>query len=215
MAAEVKVATVCFQHSPEGTSPYLNIDGRPQSKNENSDFNFRAVDCCKKAEQILRKKCWKITFLNSATDGVSSDATFVRKALSNYLLGICSYSGHNDTNHNCKSARGQLIGAGSSKATTIGLYIIDPGLLKKANIASELWRVVDFASDLLVLRLCSPKTCISILNLEGQDFRTQVVTCKTLFWTRIHLFAVNTKSLKVTAREKVFMLWSSCNSFSI
>lgn len=86
MAAEVKVATVCFQHTPEGTSPYLNIDARPQSKNENSNFNFRTVDCCKKAEQILRKKGLKVAFLNSATDGVSSDATFVRKILSTSLV---------------------------------------------------------------------------------------------------------------------------------
>lgn len=38
LASEIKVVVLTFQQTPPGMSPYLVLVGRPQSKNENTDW---------------------------------------------------------------------------------------------------------------------------------------------------------------------------------
>ena len=79
---------------------------------------------------------------------------------------------------------------------------------KESGINQELWRVKDWADDLLVLKLCSGDTAARILSLKGaQDETSQVVTCLALFFNRVHLVAINCKDV-ISAKQSVEMLWS-------
>jgi hypothetical protein len=207
-AYEVKVVTVCYQHMyKKGISPFLSLIARPQTKNESSDFNKRASKIMEKAEEILREKGYCFSYLSSANDGVSCDGEFVQKGLLEFLAGDTNYSTHTDTNHNVKNYRYQgIIGGNSVK--TIGNHVIDTGLLKKIAIPNELYRIKDFASDSLVLRLNSADTVSKILMLENQDAESQITLSLALYFNRVHLFAVNCKRT-LRASERVTMLWSS------
>ena len=66
----------------------------------------------------------------------------------------------------------------------------------------------DFASDLNVLKLASGKSVFTILSLLPADPVSNKATCITLFFMRMHLFAVNNNGI-VTAKTRVFLLWSS------
>ena len=77
-----------------------------------------------------------------------------------------------------------------------------------AEIEQELWRVKDFALDLNILKLASAKTVFAILSFLPADPVSNKATCITLFFMRMHLFAVNNNVI-VTAKTRVFLLWSS------
>ena len=51
--------------------------------------------------------------------------------LSYFLRVKLNYADHTDTNHNTKSSRYQLVIRGKN-AKTVGIYLVDSGLLKKA-----------------------------------------------------------------------------------
>ena len=92
---------------------------------------------------------------------------------------------------------------------TIGSCLIDTGMVKASGIKQELWRVKDWADDLIVLKLYSSETVFEILKLKGpQDLRTIAITCLTLFFQCVHLVAVNCKD-KLKASERVTMIWHS------
>jgi hypothetical protein len=73
-----------------------------------------------------------------------------------YIDGKINYVSLPDTNHNVKNFRYQLIG-GSSPAST-GAYVFDPALIHLSKVNQKLWRVEDFASDAVVLKLASVDT---------------------------------------------------------
>ena len=206
-ASEVKVGTMVFQNEKPGTSPYKQLMARPQTKNENSDFNEVCCEAVVKAEKILRAKGYNFSFAGSANDGVSCDSNFVRMGIENFLDGKKDYLCVTDTNHNVKNARYQAI-IGGNAVKTIGNCLIDTGMLKLLGINQELYIVKDFASDKSVLELNSSNTVAKILGLEGQDTATQLTLALNLFFMRVHLFAVNCKG-KLQPRERVTMLWSS------
>jgi hypothetical protein len=66
-----------------------------------------------------------------------------------------------------KNSRYQLIG-GSSLAS-IGAYVFDPALIHLAKVNQKLWRVEDFASDAVLLKLASIDTIQKLHNLALQD----------------------------------------------
>eukprot|EP00978_Attheya_sp_CCMP212_P019618 scaffold55228_cov62-Attheya_sp.AAC.11 len=68
--------------------------------------------------------------------------------ISSFHEGKSNILGLGDPNHNAKNSRYQMIG-GSWATTTI----MDPWILKSPGVPQELWRIQDYASDLLVLRL--------------------------------------------------------------
>ena len=160
------------------------------------------------SEKKLRELGYHFSYLSSANDGVSCDSRFCRDGLLSFLTGKVSHTAHTDTNHNAKNGRYQILIGGNS-VKTIGIYMIDTGMIKKCGIPNEEWRVKDFASDRLVLNLCSARTALAMLNLPGQEQESQVVLALTLFFKRVHLFSINAKGNIVTARERVVMLWSS------
>ena len=53
------------------------------------------------------------------------------KCVDFFLRGEINYTDHTDTNHNTKSSRYQLVIRGKN-AKTVGIYLVDSGLLKKA-----------------------------------------------------------------------------------
>ena len=127
--------------------------------------------------------------------------------LRSFLRGEISHSAHTDTNHNMKNGRYQYIIGGNS-VKTIGKTLIDTGLLKSAGVSQDLWRVKDFASDLLVLKLASANTVGMVLSVACADYKAAFALATTLFFVRVHLFAVNSKGA-INAQERVVMLWSS------
>jgi hypothetical protein len=72
-----------------------------------------------------------------------------------------------DTYHNVKNSRYQLIG-GSSPAS-IGANVFDPALICLTKVDQKLWRVEDFASNAVVLKLASVDTIQKLHNLALQD----------------------------------------------
>ena len=206
-AAKTKIATVSYQWTKKGMTPYLQLGARPQTKNENSSFNFDVVKALEIAEKTLRSEGYKFSFLCSANDGVSCDSTFVSKHLIEFLQGKRDNSYHTDTNHNVKSSRYQLV-LGGNAVKCIGIYLIDCGLLKDAGISQDIFRPKDFASDLLVLMLCSDKTVNKILEHTCVDTHSQITLALTLFFMRAHLTTINMKG-KLKPNERISMLWSS------
>jgi hypothetical protein len=208
-AAEIKNGTLSFQTMRKpGLNPYLQLMARPQTKNEPSSFNDDFSAALKKAESLLREEGWNVSFIGTANDGVSCDSQFVNRSLLNFLRGRQSHSSHTDTNHNVKNSRYQLV-IGGNTPSIIGPYVVDPGLLKKADIPNDLYRVKDFACDLLVLRLTSAETMEQILKVPNQDVKTALILCLVLYFMRAHLFAVNASEDALAASQRVFMLWTS------
>ena len=72
------------------------------------------------------------------------------------------------------------------------------------KIAQDLWRMKDYASDLLVLKLASLETVTAVLSLPlCHDPNSVQALCVTLLFMRTHLFAaksvgvVDTKTIGV------------------
>ena len=86
--------------------------------------------------------------------------------------------------------------------------MIDSGMIVVSLTSNKLFEVKDFACDRLVLDLCSADTVSKILNLEDEDPVTNITLCLTLYFMRVHLFAVNCKG-QLSANERIVMLWSS------
>ena len=64
-------------------------------------------------------------------------------ALTVFPRGEQKYTAHTDTNHNTNSSRYQLV-VGGSNNKTIGVYLFDSILLKKSEIAHDLFSPADF-----------------------------------------------------------------------
>ncbi len=113
-----------------------------------------------------------------------------------YLDGKINYVALPDTNHNVKNSRYQLIG-GSSPAS-IGAYVFDPALIRLAKVNQKLWRVQDFASNAVVLKLASVDTIQKLHNLALQDrincdVGNHAVTVILLLFMRLRAYAVNSR----------------------
>ena len=100
----------------------------------------------------------------------------------------------NDPNHNVKNFRYQGI-IGGNKVKTVGLTLIDAGLLTLAAITKELVYIKDFAPNLLVLCLVSPERLKGVMELLVSDIKSVCVTCVTLLFMRTHLYGVNSKEI--------------------
>eukprot|EP00957_Ditylum_brightwellii_P157640 11998155-Ditylum_brightwellii.AAC.1 len=96
---------------------------------------------------------------------------------------------------------------GGSWATVMGFYVLDPWLLKIAGMSQELWRVKDYESDLLILRLSSAKTMEWFNQLENVWLGSRAVLNTILYFTTLCLCRVNAK--KLGFREQVMYLWAT------
>jgi len=97
-----------------------------------------------------------------------------------------------------KNSRYHVLG-GSSPAS-IGAYVFDPALIRLAKVNQKLWRLEDFASDALLLKLASADTILKLHNLALQDrmncdVGNHAVTVISLVFVRLRAFAVNSRML--------------------
>jgi hypothetical protein len=207
-AQEIKVVVVAVQRAPIGTCPYFILAARPQTKNAASDFNDKVISTCVTHCETQKRG----RLLNFAVDGVSVESKSVWTTTCMFLAGKANYLGTTDTNHNMKSVRYQIIGG--SCLGVCGNHPLDAGFLRLAKVPVELWRVSDYASDLLVLRLTAAKTIGSLADLLPlpnaallQDSMAVAVLALQLYFMRLHLYAVNSKELNATSR--VTFMWAT------
>ena len=132
-ADEVKVCVVSLQNAKLGFSPWKILCGRPQSVNEDNNFN---EDITKIVEDFCEANKTRVRLASTANDGVSVDAKFVWRRLLMFLDGSRDSLAMTDPNHNAKNMRYQLFGGNS--VVFVGNTAIDPGLLLSASIPKEL-----------------------------------------------------------------------------
>eukprot|EP00957_Ditylum_brightwellii_P106051 8089272-Ditylum_brightwellii.AAC.1 len=70
---------------------------------------------------------------------------------------------------------------------------MDPQLLVLAGVPVKLWRVKDWVSDNLVLKLALSTTVESLVTLHEEEDASIAVLCMTLYFMRLKLLAVNAK----------------------
>merc|ERR1712176_1568149 len=72
----------------------------------------------------------------------------------------------------------------------------------------EIWRGKDWASDRVVLKLCSLNTVRKLVPLAQIEEKGSVAALiGTLYFIRLHLYAVNAKNVPFNVR--IIGLWSS------
>ena len=91
------------------------------------------------------------------------DAKWIKTQLVRFLEGKQSFVGLVDTLHNGKNLRYLIIGG--SCVVVLGNYVIDPEMLRLADVPKDIWRVKDWACDRVVLELCSLNTGMSSILL--------------------------------------------------
>eukprot|EP00918_Siedleckia_nematoides_P032584 GHVU01070779.1.p1 GENE.GHVU01070779.1~~GHVU01070779.1.p1 ORF type:complete len:762 (+),score=80.80 GHVU01070779.1:258-2543(+) len=196
LADEVKCFLVTSQDVVQCFSPVTMVAARPQSTNERDDaYNGRVVDAVVRSSHL--------NLVSVAADGLSAESLFIRDGLVDFMLGNTNYVFMVDPNHVAKAYRSQIVLG--SRSLTMGDSVIDPGLLMVAGVNSDLYRVQDFTSDLLVLQLCSGNTLQQLLSIQAsEDVSSIVVTGLTLFFLRVFLIAVNSK---VDVLDRPYFLW--------
>lgn len=110
-----------------------------------------------------------------------------------------------DNKHNNKNARGQVV-TGTSPSS-IGSFVLDPWHLKMAGVAQELYRIEDWASDTVVLRLCSPLTVTKLINAGFDDVGNLSVLVVTLMFIRLRNYSVNASDLNW--KDRCMYQWCS------
>ena len=108
-----------------------------------------------------------------------------------------------DTNHNIKNARYQYLG-GSSPAS-FGCHVFDPYLIMKVGVPKEVYRVIDYASDALPMRLASFATLTQMINKNYKDVGNCAVPTVSLAFMRLRSYAVNGRN--INWKERSIYTW--------
>lgn len=152
--------------------------------------------------------------LNESTDGVSCDVENNKCLNINYLEGKSNTLALPDNKHNNKNARGQVV-TGTSPCS-LGSYVLDPWMLKLAEVVREHYRIEDWASDTVVERLCSSDTIVKLLNALQEKKFDDVGNCGvlvvTLLFIRLCNYSVNAKN--VNWKDRCMYQWCSLLWFS-
>lgn len=196
-AKELKIAVVAIQNPGIGYSPYFVLAAQPQSINMQSDFNKRIIAVV----SHLCKCEGAASLVSVAAAGVRCDAKFIEGELISFLQGKSNHVALVDTNHNGKNFRYQ--GIGGSCVAIMGNCVMDPALLYLSGVATELQRVKDWESDLVLLRLASENTA-KVATLVSEDAGSVSALCVALYFLRLRLFAVNAK--KALHRDRICFL---------
>lgn len=199
-ADEVKVAVLTLQKRKQGKPCFVTLAGQPQTLNMNSSFN----DVITKLVLEKAKHSRKIDLASVAADGVGCDNHWIMQQLIDYMEGKTRHVGIVDPNHNAKNGRYQYFGGSSS--SWMGKYILDPELLRIAHVPKLLWRIKDFASDLLVLKLASYETVNKQCSLVNEDAGCIGIICATLYFMRARLCSVNSKTMGY--RDRMILMWT-------
>ena len=129
----------------------------------------------------------------------------------NFLEGKSSTVAMIDPNHVGKAIRSQLVLGGSF--TTIGDTCFDVGLLQLAGVQQNLYQVDDFASDAVVLELCSTANIAKIEKIAAhEDQDSLLATITSLLFLR--LFIVVSSSSIIPKRQGIAILWASMLYFT-
>lgn len=131
--------------------------------------------------------------LNISTDGVACDVENNLNMNLEYLYGERNTNALTDNKHNNKNARGQMV-TGSSPSS-LGSYVLDPWHLKQAGVTRELYVIQDWASDVIVSRLCSASTIQRLLSTDFQDVGNLAVLVANLTFIRLRNYSVNARDL--------------------
>eukprot|EP00918_Siedleckia_nematoides_P105958 GHVU01231286.1.p1 GENE.GHVU01231286.1~~GHVU01231286.1.p1 ORF type:complete len:750 (-),score=74.81 GHVU01231286.1:231-2339(-) len=196
LASEVKCFLLATQNVVSGLSPVRMVAARPQTANQPSvEYNRMVVNAAKNSEHMH--------LVSVAADGLSADSNFIREGLMDFMMGLDNCVYFVDPNHAAKAARSQVV-LGSS-IITMGNALVDPGLLLVAGVKKELYQVADYASDGLVLQLCSSDTLDKLKGIaDSEDASSVSATALTLFFIRIFLVSVNSK---LPVLDRPCMLW--------
>ena len=65
----------------------------------------------------------------------------------------------------------------------------------EAGVEVEVFRVKDWASDTVVLRAISLKTCVKIMNAPVRDEHTRTTLLVSLLFPRLHIASIQVKSV--------------------
>jgi hypothetical protein len=203
-ASEIKVCVLSFQCTPPGTTPYYTLVGRPQTINEQSIFGSKVVKACLRATI----EDGNAILLNTTTDGVSTEVQWNLLVMLDYINGKINYVSLPDNNHNVKNSRYQFIGG--SSLVSIGAYVFDPALIRLSKVNQKLWRVEDFASNAVVLKLASVDTIqkLHMLALQDRincDVGNHAVTVISHLFLRLWVYAVNSRM--VPWRDQAVYSW--------
>ena len=114
------------------------------------------------------------------------------QTLLDYLGGLVNVCAMPDPNHDTKGCQFQMFGG--SCVAIIGHYAVDPLLLQEAGVAKELYHPQDYASDAVMLYLCSHKTLTKLIKSDFADTGNVAVMILSLLMMRMWLFAVNLRS---------------------
>jgi len=118
-----------------------------------------------------------------------------------------------DCNHAAKNMRSQLV-LGST-IVMAGEALFDVSILRIAGVSPELYKVNDYTSDIVVLKLCESDTIHKLIQLMengGEDPLNVAFMAMSLYFLRMFLCVFNT--VDITAEARVTMLWSSLMWFS-
>ena len=201
LAAEVKIAVVSFQTAAAGTCPYFALVGLPQTINESNDFGATVLEACTTAA----KNDGNAVLLNESTDGVSCETKWNLSVALLYLDGKTNCASLPDTNHNVKCARGHLVGGASP--SSIGMYVVDPCMFKISGVTTDHFRIQDFASDALPLRLASCETVSKLISCNFPDVGNCAATIVSLTFLRLRSYAVNARNIKW--KDRAVYTWAS------
>lgn len=184
------------------------VAARPQSNNESNNF-IKDMELAA-SEAACSSGAGALSFANYSVDGVSCESVHLWFTSCEFMSCKSNHLGSTDNNHNIKSWRLQIIGGSGMQGCVIGRFMIDSFVLR-SNVSFDIWRPNDFASDQLVLQLVSYKSIKSLSEVEPSFGSTSKgdkgVLGLTLFFMRLHLYAVNGKSVK--ASHRAVYLWCS------
>ena len=206
MDTEIKVGLLSLQEAIDSISTFKIISACTQSSNEPCDaYNY---DIMNAVSEINNVHCISIAF-----DGLVTETNFIHTNLFAFMKGTSKTVAMTDCNHAAKNMRSQLVLR--SSIVTGGEAAFDIGILRLAGVLPELYRVDDYTSDVLVLKLCSAdkfSKLFKLLETGAEDQMNIAFMAMCLYFLHTFICAFNGDDIGSEAKKT--MLWSSLMWFS-
>ena len=181
-------------------------EGRSNQILESAKWNLSAHDSLWAATNIQRffnfqwwycTRCFRIfwevnnaSLTNVSVDGVSYCDYFTWTLSWNFLKDKASHTAITDPHHNFNNFWYQLIGG--SGCNVIGIYIINTHLLIIVHVSINLWRIIDYVSNLLVLNMALYNTLCKLWRISPtEDDGSVGAICVTLYFVILSFYATN------------------------
>ena len=125
-----------------------------------------------------------------------------------FMNGMINSVVMTDCNHATKNLRSQLV-LGTSIVSG-GNAIFDVGILHLARVPQKLYCVSDYASDVLVLKICSSTTIIKLLQLLLSSNEDQLnISFMAITFDFLRSFICTYNIVELSCKARVTILWSS------